>query len=201
MNISGDAAESIVKFSIEGVEVAAKITGTTAKEIGVLLYALLKDKKQTKGKTTLTNMLKSGKELKIFTIKQEDFKKFASESKRYGILYCALVNAKNKDKDGIIDIMVKTEDAARINRIVDRFIVNYDEATIKSEINKTREKSSNPSSAKAEKSPLSKPSSQMHRTSGQGTKPRKSVRKKLEDIKKGLEKQPRKQKVKSEKVK
>ncbi len=201
MNTSGDAAESIVKFSIEGVEVAAKITGTTAKEIGVLLYALLKDKKQTKGKTTLTNMLKSGKELKIFTIKQEDFKKFASEAKRYGILYCALVNAKNKDKDGIIDIMVKTEDAARINRIVDRFIVNYDEATIKSEINKTREKSSNPSSAKTEKNPLSKPSSQMQRTSGQGTKPRKSVRKKLEEIKKGLEKQPRKQKVKSEKVK
>lgn len=201
MNTSGDAAESIVKFSIEGVEVAAKITGTTAKEIGVLLYALLKDKKQTKGKTTLNNMLKSGKELKIFTIKQEDFKKFASEAKRYGILYCALVNAKNKDKDGIIDIMVKTEDAARINRIVDRFIVNYDEATIKSEINKTREESSNPFSAKTEKSPLSKPSSQMHRTSGQGTKPRKSVRKKLEEIKKGLEKQPRKQKVKSEKVK
>ena len=152
MNTSGDAAESIVKFSIEGVEVAARITGTTAKEIGVLLYALLKDKKQTKGKTTLTNMLKSGKELKIFTIKQEDFKKFASEAKRYGILYCALVNAKNKDKDGIIDIMVKAEDAARINRIVDRFIINYDEATIKSEINKTREESSNPLSAKTEKS-------------------------------------------------
>ena len=64
MSYSGDAAEQVVRMSLEGVEVAAKITGAGAKEIALLLYAVLKDQKKTKGKTRLTNMLRSGKELK-----------------------------------------------------------------------------------------------------------------------------------------
>lgn len=45
MNHSGDAAEQIVRMSLEGVEVAAKITGSAAKEIGTFLVAALKSKK------------------------------------------------------------------------------------------------------------------------------------------------------------
>ena len=50
MNTSGDAAEQIVRMSLEGFEVAAKITGAGAKNIAVLLYAILKEKKRPKGK-------------------------------------------------------------------------------------------------------------------------------------------------------
>ena len=39
MNHSGDAAEQIVRMSLEGVEVAARITGTAAKEVALLLLA------------------------------------------------------------------------------------------------------------------------------------------------------------------
>ena len=39
MSYSGDAAEQVVRMSLEGVEVAAKITGAGAKEIALLLYA------------------------------------------------------------------------------------------------------------------------------------------------------------------
>ena len=60
MSYSGDAAEQVVRMSLEGVEVAAKITGAGAKEIALLLYAVLKDQKKTKGKMRLTNMLRSG---------------------------------------------------------------------------------------------------------------------------------------------
>ena len=67
----------------------------------------MKDKKQTKGKTKVVNMIKSGKTLKIFSIKQEDLEIFAKEAKIYGIQYCALMNRKNKDLDGMVDIMVK----------------------------------------------------------------------------------------------
>lgn len=38
MNPSGDAAEQVVRLSLEGVEVAAKITGSAAKEVAALLY-------------------------------------------------------------------------------------------------------------------------------------------------------------------
>ena len=43
MNQSSDAAEQIVRLSLEGFEVAAKISGTGAKNVAVLLYTLMKD--------------------------------------------------------------------------------------------------------------------------------------------------------------
>lgn len=141
MNSSGDAAESVVRMSLQGMEVVARISGSGAKNIGAILYALMKDQQKVKGKTTLTNMLKSGKELKVFTVKIEDLKKFKEEAKRYGVLFCALTGKNYKLEDGMVDIMVRAEDASKINRIVDRFkLSTYDEATIRSEIQKTKDK-------------------------------------------------------------
>ena len=91
MSVSGDSAEQVVRLSLEGFEVIAKLTGSGAKNIAALLYTIMKDQKQTKGKTRINNMLKSGKSLKIFSVKQEDLKTFTQEAKRYGILYRASV--------------------------------------------------------------------------------------------------------------
>ena len=63
---SGEAAEQVVRMTLNGVEVAAKISGKAAERLAVLLYAVLKDQKKTSGKTRLNSMLRSGKELKVF---------------------------------------------------------------------------------------------------------------------------------------
>ena len=72
----GDAAEQIVRLSLEGFEVAAKLTGSAAKNIAVLLASVLKQEisqsNKTRGKARLTNMIKSGKELKVFSFEQKD---------------------------------------------------------------------------------------------------------------------------------
>ena len=68
MNNGGDAAEQVVRLSLEGFEVAAKLTGSAAKNVALLLVSVLKQEQQTKGKARLTNMIKSGKELKVFSI-------------------------------------------------------------------------------------------------------------------------------------
>ena len=123
MNNSGDAAEQVVRMSLEGVEVAAKVTGSVAKETIVMIMAALKSKDgklKTKGKTRLTTMLKSGQPLEIFSVRESDLKQFVQGAKQYGIVYCALKNTKNCP-DGMVDIMVKAEDAPKINRIVERF--------------------------------------------------------------------------------
>ena len=137
MSYSGDAAEQVVRMSLEGVEVAAKITGAGAKEIALLLYAVLKDQKKTKGKTRLTNMLRSGKELKVFAVKDQDLVKFCREAKKYGVLYCVL---KDRDAtDGITDVMVRAEDASKINRIFERFqLTTMDMASVRSEIERAK---------------------------------------------------------------
>lgn len=213
MNTSGDAAESVVRMSLQGLDVAVRLTGTGAKNIAAIMIAILKEQKQTKGKTRLTNMLKSGKELKVFTVKEEDLRKFTEESKRYGVLFCVL-KGKEKSIDGMVDIMVRAEDASKINRIVERFnISSYDSASIKSEIQKTKDSKdkgvviksveerlvddilskpinkeeneiSNPQVAKMEKSPLSEPTSNNKNKSDKGTKLDKpSVRDEIKSIK------------------
>ena len=119
MTASGDAAEQVVRMSLEGVEVAAKISGTGAKNIALLLAAVLKEEQKTKGKARLSSMLKSGKELKVFSVRQQDLKKFSQEAKRYGVLFC-VVKEKKPRPDALSDILVKAEDAAKINRIIER---------------------------------------------------------------------------------
>lgn len=137
MSVNGDVSEQVVRLSLEGFEVFARLTGSGAKNIAALLYTIMKNQKQTKGKTRLKSMLKIGKPLKIFSIKSEDLKMFTQEAKKYGILYCALVDKKSKNTDGIIDVMVKEEDASRINRIVERFkLTTVDTAKIDTEVTK-----------------------------------------------------------------
>lgn len=137
MSYSGDAAEQVVRMSLEGGEVAVKLAGTGAKQLAILLYAILREQKKTKGKTRLTNMLRSGKELKVFAVKDTDLRRFCIEAKKYGVLYCVL---KDKDAtDGITDVMVRAEDASKINRIFERFdLATVDMASVKSEIERDR---------------------------------------------------------------
>ena len=47
MNSSSDAAESIVRMSLQGTEVALRITGSATKNLIAAIYAILKDQKQT----------------------------------------------------------------------------------------------------------------------------------------------------------
>lgn len=122
MNTSGAVADEIVKVSLEGVEVVAKLTGTGAKQVAKMIYEMIRDNQlESAGKKSLVNMLKSGKELKIFTLKGNQLNKFMQEAKRYGISYCTLADKKENTADGIVDLLVKSEDASRVNRIVERF--------------------------------------------------------------------------------
>ena len=138
MNAAGDAAEQIVKMSLNGVEVAAKITGTGAKELALMICSILRDQKKTRGKTRLTNLLRSEKPLKVFAVKDSELELFCKEAKKYGVLYCVL---KDKDAgDGLTDIMVRAEDAAKINRIFERFkLATVDVGEVRNEIERQRQ--------------------------------------------------------------
>lgn len=139
MNYSGDAAEQVVRFSLEGMEVAMKITGTAAKEMAILLAAALKAEQKTAGKARLSSMLKSGKELTVFSLPQKDLKKFVQEAKKYGVLYCTIRDRGNKDENAAVDIITRAEDAPKINRVVERFkLAAVDTAEIVQNIEKAK---------------------------------------------------------------
>lgn len=159
MNNSGDAAEQVVRLSLEGFEVAAKVTGEAAKNIAMILLSALKQEQKTKGKARLANMIKSGKELKVFSIEQKDLKKFTQEAKRYGVLYNVLRDKSRKnDEHATVDIIARAEDASKIQRIFERFelskvdkasIINQIEKEISDKKAKTLDKPKEPEKSKA----------------------------------------------------
>lgn len=137
MTTGGETADQVVRMSLQGIEVAAEIAlkagGMASKSLAAMLYAILTDQKKVKGRTRLDTMLKSGKELKVFAIRHDDLKLFCQEAKRYGVLYCVLKEKHNKD--GICDVMVRAEDAAKISRIVDKFeLATVDTKTIRDSV-------------------------------------------------------------------
>ena len=138
MNNGGDAAEQVVRLYLEGFEVVARLSGAAAKNVGAMLFTAAKQENKTKGKARLTSMLKSGKPLRVFSIPYKDLPTFTKHAKQYGILYNVLRDRTNKSPDSEIDILVRAEDAAKIQRIVDRFdLTTVDKASIVSEAEKS----------------------------------------------------------------
>jgi len=162
MTNGGDAAEQVVRLSLEGFEVAAKLSGAAAKNIAVLLVSVLKQEQKTKGKARLTNMIKSGKELKVFSIPNKDLKKFTEQAKRYGVLYCVLRDKNTKGDNVPIDIIARAEDASKIQRIVERDKPTktkneiITEEAVRKPIQKEGYSQSNPTVAKTDKNPPSR---------------------------------------------
>ncbi len=122
MSTESESAEQVVRLSLEGFEVVAKLCGSMAKNFGVMLYAMSKDtNKVSKGRVRLSRMLKDGSDLTMFSIKKESYQDFKKEAKKYRIAYSAIFNKNEKTSDGLIDLVVREQDARRVNRVVERY--------------------------------------------------------------------------------
>jgi len=137
MNTSADAADQVVRMSLNGAEFALKITGSGAKSVGKLLIDALKSsvtqQRRTKGSIRLHNLVRSGKKLDVVEIADSGLKRFCESAKKYGILYTVLKD-RSKD-DGKTEIMFKSEDKAKINRIMRKLgLLTVDMAQVKEEV-------------------------------------------------------------------
>lgn len=122
MNLGSDPADQIVRYSLEGTEVALKLSGLAAKNFALFVYAVLKDQKKTRGKTRLVRMLKEQRPFKFFQIPQEALREFAKEARAHGLLY---VPIRNKRDDGQIELVVFADDAAKVQRVLDNLNLDF----------------------------------------------------------------------------
>lgn len=97
---------------------ALKISGKAAVRLAAMLSAVLKGQNKSRGAVRLATMLRSGAQLEIFTIPQNQAKEWARRAKQYSILYTMV---KDHANDGQVDLIVRAADAPRINRIAERF--------------------------------------------------------------------------------
>ena len=140
MSQSAEAAEQIVNAAtnatIKGVECVSNLAGKGAMSLATFLLAVIKEEKKTKGKARMRAF--NGKPTKVFVIKKKDMETFAEEAKKYGVLYAAVYS--KKQKDGLVDVVVNAADAAKVNRIAERFALStVDVEKIREEIQKSKE--------------------------------------------------------------
>lgn len=126
MEAESQAAEQIVRMTLAGSETLVRLTGAGAKQAAAALLAVAASHEKTKGRARLAALLKSGKELTVFALAPEQMRPFAREARRYGVLYTVV---KERGSEGPVDLIVRAEDASKINRIIDRLGV----ATVREE--------------------------------------------------------------------
>ena len=121
MSQGSEAAEQFTHEAIKITESAAKLTALGAKNLALLCIALVNENPKLAGKTKMAKLLKSGKELKVFDVKETDMATFAALCKQYGILFSGIKNS--LDENGFIDVLTRAEDVSKINRVLEK--MNY----------------------------------------------------------------------------
>lgn len=122
MNYGSEPADQIVRFTLEGAEVALKLSGLAAKNFALFAYALLKDQKKNRGKTRLVRMLREQRPFKFFKVSAVCMKDFTREAKAHGLLYVPLRSKRQQDE---IELVVFADDAAKVSRVLDNLNLDF----------------------------------------------------------------------------
>lgn len=117
MDVSGDVADLMVKEGIQLTEASIKLLAGGSKELAALLWALAKDEKKLVGKTGMARLIREGKELKVFRLKEsdlEEFKKFAKKNVLFSVV------KDTRATDGLVDLVTNVDFAIQTNLFMER---------------------------------------------------------------------------------
>ncbi len=122
MNLGGEAADQVVRYSLEGIDHGLRLSGTAAKNLAVFLAAVMKNNQKSYGRISMSRMLKENRPLKFFTIPSNRIQEFAREGKKRGLPYVVIRDRKNPK---LCELMVFADDAAKVNRVMDQMNLDF----------------------------------------------------------------------------
>ena len=73
MEVSGEAADLVMKEGVQISEEAIKLLARGAKNLAALLYALMKDQKKLYGKVSMNRLLREQRPIQVLPLRTEDF--------------------------------------------------------------------------------------------------------------------------------
>ena len=115
MSQGSEAAEQMTREAIQISEAAAKLAALGAKNLAALCLALANENQKLRGKTHMNALLRSGKELRVFDLKEQDLAAFKREAKKYGILFSVIKDTASDS--GHVDILAKAEPCFRASAL------------------------------------------------------------------------------------
>ncbi len=122
MNLGGEAADQVVRYSLEGLDHGLRLSGTMAKNLAVFFAAVLKSNQKSYGKICMARMLRENRPLKFFTVPSNRLHEFAKEGKKRGLPYVIIRDRKNPEQ---CELMVFADDAAKVNRVMDKMNLDF----------------------------------------------------------------------------
>ena len=116
-DVSSEAADLVVKETMQVTEGAIKLTGVGLKNIAAFLIAISNQNNKVVGKTTAKRLARDPAPAEIIHLKKEDIGRFQKLAKQYGILYFFV--HKKDAKDGITNVVSNTNYAPQLNAIME----------------------------------------------------------------------------------
>lgn len=117
MDISGEAADLVVREGLQAAEAAAKLTGTGVKNVAALLMALTSENYKVTGETSAKRLARDPAPAEVIQLKQEDIQKFRKLAKKYGILY--FMAQKKGNDNGLVNVISNQNYAAQLNAVME----------------------------------------------------------------------------------
>lgn len=116
MDVSGEVADLMVKESIQITEESIKLMAAGAKNLAAFLMALAQDNKKLSGKTNMARLLRDGKELKVFSVRESDLPDFKSFAKK-NVLYSVVRD--KRAKNGMVNLITNVDYVSQVNHFME----------------------------------------------------------------------------------
>ena len=118
MDVSAEAADVVVRESLQATEAAAKLTLEGMKNVAALLLAIAKQDMKVVGETTAKRLAKDSAPAVVIPIKAEDRAKFQKLAKEFGVLY--FIAQKKGNNTGILNVVSNQNYAAQLNAVMEQ---------------------------------------------------------------------------------
>ena len=118
MDVSADAADVVVRESLQATEAAAKLTLEGMKNVAALLLAIAKQDMKVVGETTAKRLARDPAPAVVIPIKAEDKAKFQKLAKDFGVLY--FFAQKKGNDSGILNVVSNQNYAALLNAVMEQ---------------------------------------------------------------------------------
>lgn len=118
MDVSAEAADVVVRESLQATEAATKLTLEGMKNVAALLLAIAKQDMKVVGETTAKRLAKDSAPAVVIPIKAEDRAKFQKLAKEFGVLY--FIAQKKGNNTGILNVVSNQNYAAQLNAVMEQ---------------------------------------------------------------------------------
>lgn len=118
MEVSGEAADLVMKEGVQISEEAIKLLARGAKNLAALLYALAKDQKKLYGKVNMNRLLSEQRPIEVLPLRTEDFDEFKRRAKKVGLLFSTILDKKGEEP--YLEILTNIDHLSQANYILEQ---------------------------------------------------------------------------------